>query len=76
MNLEIIQEKASQYGYVIADDGIISTQSGKNTNVQIVSKKNKIIVQSTDGKKLASLKDENAIGWFLETYWYATKKTK
>lgn len=76
MNIEIIQETAAQYGYVIADDGTISMQSGKNTNVQIVTKKNKIIVQSADGKKLASLKDENAIAWFLETYWHATKKTK
>jgi len=74
MNLAKIQQSASEYGYIISDEGKISTASGKTTSVQIIEKRNKIIVQGTDGNKLATLKDEDAIGWFLESYWYAKKK--
>lgn len=71
-----IEGVAGEYGYSMRDGQLI-TPSGKDTGVVVESgNKGRMMVRGKGGKKLFSFpaSKPEAIGEFLEKYWYAAKK--
>lgn len=74
MDIQALNESAKVYGFSVGGDGAIHNPSGKRLSTLVIQKGKRLYVMDTLGTKLATLKDEAALGpFFLAKFYYAEK---
>lgn len=74
MDTQALNESAKAYGFSVGEDGAIHNPSGKRLSTLVIQKGTRLQVVDAQGAKLATLKDEAALGpFFLAKFYYAEK---